>query len=194
MAALTVLGYLKQPHTSAGRVPTPKAMKFFVSQLMEEKRLSLTQEIKAKEEVLENKDDLDDLLTEVTRGLAHNTHSLAIAVTNDGQVWHAGYANLFSNPELQQVEVCTSVFSLLEEIKRINELFFERLPGTSPIEIMFGEELDWPFFDPIGVVSSHFNTPQAIGAIGVIGPQRLNYPQVVPAVRYYRELIEQACL
>ena len=37
MVRLTELGYLKKPHTSAGRIPTPMGMKFYVKQLMKEK-------------------------------------------------------------------------------------------------------------------------------------------------------------
>jgi len=51
MSLLTKSGYLKQPHTSAGRVPTSGAMKFYVDQLMEEKQMSLTDEVKAKKEI-----------------------------------------------------------------------------------------------------------------------------------------------
>ena len=39
MVSLTKSGYLKQLHTSAGRVPTPVAMKFYIDQLMEEKQI-----------------------------------------------------------------------------------------------------------------------------------------------------------
>ena len=45
MVRLTSLGYLKQPHTSAGRIPTSMGMKFYVDQLMEEKALSLNSRI-----------------------------------------------------------------------------------------------------------------------------------------------------
>src|SRR5258708_39055838 len=51
MASLTKMKYLSQPHTSSGRVPTPIAMKFYISQLMEEKQLGVAEEVKAKEEV-----------------------------------------------------------------------------------------------------------------------------------------------
>ena len=39
MAALTEAGYLRQPHTSAGRVPTEDGYRFFVGQLMNETSL-----------------------------------------------------------------------------------------------------------------------------------------------------------
>ena len=63
MSALTKAGYLKQPHTSAGRIPTAVAMKFYIDQLMEEKQMSLAEEVKAKEEVWDVRDDFDQLLT-----------------------------------------------------------------------------------------------------------------------------------
>ena len=49
MVQLTKMKYLKQPHTSSGRVPTPTAMKFYINQLMEEKQLGVAEEVKAKE-------------------------------------------------------------------------------------------------------------------------------------------------
>jgi heat-inducible transcriptional repressor len=45
MVRLTELGYLKKPHSSAGRVPTPMGVKFYVKQLMKQKDLSVTEEV-----------------------------------------------------------------------------------------------------------------------------------------------------
>lgn len=41
MAALEKMGYLEQPHTSAGRIPSPKGYRIYVNELMEEHKLSL---------------------------------------------------------------------------------------------------------------------------------------------------------
>src|SRR3989338_6863047 len=79
MVVLTYLGYLRQPHTSAGRIPTPKAMKFYIDQLMEEKQMSLADEVKAKEEVMDAGNDFDELLDEATHALSHATQSLSVA-------------------------------------------------------------------------------------------------------------------
>lgn len=83
MVALTKAGYLRQPHTSSGRIPSPVAMKFYIDQLMEEKQMSLADEVKAKEEIRDSKDNLDRLLDEATRGLAERTRSVALAATDD---------------------------------------------------------------------------------------------------------------
>ena len=41
LSDLTEMGYLEQPHTSAGRMPSPKGYRLYVNELMEEQRLSL---------------------------------------------------------------------------------------------------------------------------------------------------------
>ena len=41
LAELVAMGYLEQPHTSAGRVPTPMGYRLYVNELMEKQRLSL---------------------------------------------------------------------------------------------------------------------------------------------------------
>src|SRR3990167_2005655 len=51
MVKLTDLGYLQKPHSSAGRVPTPEGMKFYVNQLMKEKEISVTEGVELKEKV-----------------------------------------------------------------------------------------------------------------------------------------------
>jgi heat-inducible transcriptional repressor len=40
LAELTAMGYLEQPHTSAGRVPTPQGYRFYVNELMQRQKLS----------------------------------------------------------------------------------------------------------------------------------------------------------
>lgn len=192
MVALTRSGYLKQPHTSAGRIPTPIAMKFYIDQLMEEKQMSLTDEVKAKEEVWDARSDIEDLLREATHALAQRTNALAVATLVGGnRVWHSGYSNVFLNPEFADLEATANLFSFLEEVQRMQELFFEKMTWTSPIEVLFGEEVGWPEIAPIGVVGTKFKTKDKEGVLGVIGPARLSYATVIPVIRYFKELIEE---
>jgi len=123
MVDLTKAGYLRQPHTSAGRIPSPKAMKFYINQLMEEKEMSLAEEVKTKQEVTTSKDNFDTLMQQATAALARSTQSLAVAATAKGESWRWGYSNVYRNPEFSN-EVCEHLFSALEEAKLLHELFF----------------------------------------------------------------------
>jgi len=71
MADLEELGYIIQPHTSAGRIPSDKGYRLYVDTLLEEK----THEVEdMKELILEKADKLDHLLKQVARLLADNTN------------------------------------------------------------------------------------------------------------------------
>lgn len=193
MASLTHAGYLNQPHTSAGRVPTPKAMKFYIDQLMEEKQMSLVDEVKAKEEVWDSRDDIDRLMDEATRALSQRTRSLSVGAVKDAKkdrYWHAGHSYIFSNPEFSNVETCQSLFSIFEEFDKLDRLFFGSR-GASPLDIFFGEELGWKELMPTSVISTHFNVKGMPGALSVIGPARADYGTVIPILRYFGNLIEE---
>jgi heat-inducible transcriptional repressor len=192
MLALTRMGYLRQPHTSAGRVPSPAGMRFYIDQLMEERQLSLAEEVKVKEGVKTKANDVYDLLDEATHELSEIANSLAVcALDKSGKVWHAGYYHVFEHPEFGDFEATSRLFAFLEEVGQLRELFFRRMTGDVPVEVVFGEDLGWPGFVPVGVVGSRFRIAGNEGALAVIGPARLRYGRIIPIIRYFRDLIEE---
>ncbi|MBM7808158.1 heat-inducible transcriptional repressor [Geodermatophilus bullaregiensis] len=77
MAVLEEQGYITQPHTSAGRVPTDKGYRLFVDRLSAVKPLSAA-ERKAVERFLDGAVDLHDVLGRTVRLLAQLTHQVAV--------------------------------------------------------------------------------------------------------------------
>ncbi|MFD1505307.1 heat-inducible transcriptional repressor HrcA [Georgenia yuyongxinii] len=77
MAALEEGGYIAQPHTSAGRVPTDKGYRAFVDQISTLKPLSPA-ERRAIQELLDDAVDLDDVVERTVRLLAQLTHQVAV--------------------------------------------------------------------------------------------------------------------
>lgn len=77
MAALEDGGYIVQPHTSAGRVPTDKGYRLFVDRLATIKPLSAP-ERRAIETFMEDAVDLDDVVDRAVRLLAQLTHQVAV--------------------------------------------------------------------------------------------------------------------
>ncbi len=83
MADLEELGYILQPHTSAGRIPSDKGYRLYVDTMMEEKDREVEE---MKEMLLEKEDKMEALLKQVARVLAQNTN----------------YATMISAPQLQR--------------------------------------------------------------------------------------------
>src|SRR5437660_12839964 len=57
MARLTELGFLKQPHTSAGRAPTSMGLKYYIQHLMQERELSVRDEVAVKERLWDQRSE-----------------------------------------------------------------------------------------------------------------------------------------
>ncbi|MFD0659397.1 heat-inducible transcriptional repressor HrcA [Thermocatellispora tengchongensis] len=77
MAVLEEQGYITQPHTSAGRVPTDKGYRLFVDRLSQIKPLSAAEK-RAIESFLQGAVDLDDVVTRTVRLLAQLTRQVAV--------------------------------------------------------------------------------------------------------------------
>lgn len=190
MNLLTKTGFLKQPHTSSGRVPTSGAMKFYVDQLMEEKQMSLADEVRAKEEVWDERGNFNKFFDELTHSLANRTGGMAIAATDDGSVWQAGYSNIFAYPEFDTVRACTSLFDFIDEDDQLIDLLFNRFPMETQHDVLFAEDMGIRNL-PVGIVAAHFKVKNKNGAIGVIGPVRQSYSTVIPMIKYYRSMLEE---
>ena len=70
LADLTELGYLEQPHTSAGRMPSPKGYRLYVNELMEEQCLSLAETERINQALQLKMEELDRLLAQAGRAVS----------------------------------------------------------------------------------------------------------------------------
>lgn len=70
LSDLVELGYLEQPHTSAGRVPSPKGYRLYVNELMERQRLSLAETEKINQSLQMKMEELDRVISQAGRASA----------------------------------------------------------------------------------------------------------------------------
>lgn len=93
MADLEELGYILQPHTSAGRIPSDKGYRLYVDQMMLEKEEQLsqaTQEVKEMQKILlEREDKMESILKQMAKMLATNTN----------------YATMISAPQVKRNKI-----------------------------------------------------------------------------------------
>jgi heat-inducible transcriptional repressor len=189
LASLEDKGYLAQPHTSAGRVPTDKAYRWFVN----ETRQRQNQEPSAREQSLlrkrmeSHRSSYERRVHALSETLAEMTAQAALArVENETRLF--GLANILRQPEYQ---LPSSALYLAEVIDRLDSLAREisDKPGTRVYigrEVPFGRSADY------SLVVSSFHSPQGDRiTLGVLGPTRIAYPKVIELVDYTTQLLEE---
>lgn len=78
MAALTEMGYLRQPHTSAGRVPTEEGYRYFVSQMMNQAELPASVQATISHQFYQSRPDIDQWMTLAASILAHQSQGVSV--------------------------------------------------------------------------------------------------------------------
>ncbi|GAB4461648.1 MAG: heat-inducible transcriptional repressor HrcA [Anaerolineales bacterium] len=78
MAALTEMGYLRQPHTSAGRVPTEAGYRYFVSQMMDQAVLPETVQRTISHQFHQSGADMNQWMTLAASILAHQSQGVSV--------------------------------------------------------------------------------------------------------------------
>ncbi len=190
MSFLTKNGLLVQPHTSAGRIPSRLALRLYIKDLMEEKELSVAEEVSVKERVWDLRHQASRLLKETSKVLAEKSHALAVVITEDGELFHAGYANILELPEFYNIKVTRSLLSLLDNFDQVLS-FFKKDYTEELVHVLMGDEFGIENLNPVGMVYTHFHIDDEVkGSLGVFGPSRLDYSTIIPLVRYFGKLID----
>lgn len=194
MVKLTEKGYLKQPHTSSGRSPTSKALKLFVGQLMHLQDLSVADEVKVKQDVWEYRSEMEKLLKESTKILANQTKTMSLAATDEGDIYSSGIGNILDMPEFYDIDVTKHLLDTLDQYSYWWNIVSQLNESQDPLSVLVGEDLGSQLLNQCGGVFVKFVSPQHKGVIGVVGPTRLNYPRIIPIVRYVGNLINEVAI
>ncbi|MCL4366925.1 hypothetical protein M1563_02040 [Patescibacteria group bacterium] len=191
MVKLTDLGFLKQPHVSAGRTPTSMGFRLYINELMKERELPIVDEVSIRQQVFDQRAQFSQMVHAATKALAKKCNTLALSV-NDDDIYYTGAAHMLDLPEFFDIDVTRFVLSLFDEYSLLEKII-NLAQGNDPLHILFGEETGFDFLRPTSFAFLNFETQHGNqGVIGVIGPDRLNFPVVIPYLRYIGEVLQEA--
>ena len=180
MQRLTDGGFIFQPHTSAGRVPTDKGYRFFVDNL-------LKSEISEFEDVFEIEDifqkagkDIFKLASRLTKFLAEESSSLTILnLLERDFFWKEGWEEILREPEFEEKDLISHFTKLLESF----EENIENLKINSGIKVYIGKENPFPKAKDFSIISSKCILPdEEEGIISLLGPKRMDYDRNISLI------------
>jgi heat-inducible transcriptional repressor len=188
MAELERLGYIRQPHTSAGRIPTDRGYRFYVNNLTSE---AATLPEKRAERALTARVQHGGLPERTIRNavdtLVELTHNLGLA-TIGNQLYISGLSNLFGQPEFIDGAQVQQVARLLDNL----EPWLREAAPNEPLSVYIGAE------NPIGraagvtLIISRFRSPFSDHSyVGTLGPTRQSYRDVMSLVAHTGKTLEE---
>jgi heat-inducible transcriptional repressor len=133
MAALTDMGYLRQPHTSAGRVPTEEGYRYFVSQMMNQAELPESVQATISHQFHQSRADIDQWMTLAASILAHQSQGVSVVTAPHADQAKFKHVELISTQGRQVLmvlvmiggEVSQQILTLAEPVSQ------ERLSQTA---------------------------------------------------------------
>lgn len=191
MADLMERGFLLMAHTSSGRKPTPLAYKYYIQELLEEQEIPVLQEVAIKQRLWPVRFEMEKLLKQASLALSDTTHELAFATTSDGFSLYTGVANILDYAEFWDIDIAKGALGLLDRFELMNEFLTKASYGEKEVSILMGDELEFEGLEESAFVFSKYDTRGKTGFVGVLGPSRMKYGNVIPTVRHVKSLVEE---
>lgn len=192
MGNLEDLGYLTQPHTSSGRVPTDQGYRYYVDTCP-----ALASDPSGLEAVdagvlglsIETR-ETEPLLEEASRRLADFTREASFVVAPQAQrapsrvrLYFQGSTHILEKPEFQDVSKVRNLFRLFEEKSRLAEWITAQQEPGREVSVRIGMENEPEAFHDCSVIFARYDSAEGgFGTLAIVGPKRMRYTQTIPLV------------
>lgn len=185
MSELESEGYLYQPYTSAGRVPTVKAYQYYVKNLISEKPPA-SDEQHAMEGLVKQQKDEVKMLKYLARQLAEFSHLATVVGFGPRDVYYTGLSDLFSQPEFIQVDMVRAIAQMVDHLdEAMVRLYHQGIPVN--VEVKLGDTN--PFGEDCALVVTSYSAENSARIIGLLGPVRMDYDANIARLRYVKKLL-----
>lgn len=188
MAELETLGFIRQPHTSAGRIPTDKGYRCYVNEIVgAEGSVPERRAGRALTARLEDSGLPERAIRNAVDTLVELTHNLGLA-TIGNQLYISGLSNLFGQPEFHGGAQVQQVAALLDNL----EPWLREAAPNQPLSVYIGAENPIGRSADVSLIISRFRSPFSDHSyIGTLGPTRQSYRDVMSLVAHAGKTLEE---
>ena len=178
MMSLEEDGFIFQPHTSAGRIPTDKGYRIFVDEMADydSARVQAITVLKGLQ-LQYNAEKVREQLYDCVSLLARSTNLVSFATTPDNpRTFFLGMSNVMRQPEFIGDTVHAS--EVMEVLER-SDNFVNTLAGLeidNSVKTFIGDENILPQTQSCSIIVTKYEKNGFEGYIGILGPKRMNYP------------------
>jgi len=180
MVELEELGYIFQPYTSAGRIPTEKSYKYYVNNCLKNN----------KQTTFKNLIDIsiksENDFKKVAKIMADVSKNAVFWAFHKNNLYYTGVSNLFIQPEFKTTDVVCDISVIIDRMEEIIANSFDKfIIGEN---ILIGS--DNPFGDFLSTVLLKYKHNNQIGVVGLLGPIRMDYEKNISLLSFIKNKLE----
>jgi len=186
-------GYLTHPYTSGGKIPTEKGYRYYVDSMLLQMQLMDEEKAKIVKEYDKKIRRMEDVLEETSRLIEQTTHYTGIVSFLEWQdrMFYKGLSRILEQPEFKDAEKMRLFIKIIEDkqklLKLINRDFSDK------VKVYIGREMESPeMADCSLVVSDYRRKSKPQGRLAVLGPVRMEYNHIIPALEYISDVLSEA--
>lgn len=185
MAALEEEGFITQPHTSAGRVPTEKGYQYYIQHFLEKRQLDKQQQ-QVIDAAVQRRKAQEQRAKQIAKALSVVSGEAVIISVGDNEYYATGLSNLFNKPEFQEhADLMALVGELFDQVDDIMVDMNRRVAG---VEVLIGHEN--PFSEMMSLVVNDYGAGRRSTTVGILGPMRMDYHTNIALLEYIDSLMD----
>lgn len=185
MMELEEEGYIYQPHTSAGRVPTETAYELFLAEIKDVKKKKDLKETET--EILEKLFRRDETaFRQTAKMIAEMSGGAVFWAFHKNDLYYTGLSNLFAQPEFNKVDMVCDVSAIIDRMEEIIDDIFEDLEAGG--QILVGSKN--PFGNFLSTVLVKYKDNNVSSIFGILGPMRMDYARNLALVEFIKHKFE----
>jgi transcriptional regulator of heat shock response len=191
MSKLVDEGFLFKEHSSAGRIPTTLGFRYFLDEMLKEEKVDKLKETQIREKIFQKRFDRNKFIRQAVKELADLSGLAALSLVDD-VVFTSGVGKLLLEPEFENLQLLQSALEIIESETMLASLF-QKFSRNGNLKILIGDDIGIEALSNCGIVCTPYNFFRGgKGYLAAVGPKRMRYSEVIPAVRTVADFIEEA--
>lgn len=195
MVMLEEFGYICQPHTSAGRVPTEKGYKFFVENKVNQEKSEISAQAKNRiEKATQPASNYNEMLKNLAKVVAELTEETVIVCFGKNDIYYTGISNFFRKPEFfarggsalggRNQNVIINIAEVVDELdESMGEVFLHERQET---QVLIGN--DNPFSEKCASIFIDVKVDGHESMFGLLGLMRMDYQANIAVMQYIKRI------
>lgn len=190
MADLEDMGLVTHPHTSAGRIPTDKGYRYYIESLLRLRDLNEHTAKSIKEEYNKLVRSSDELLERTAHFVSELTNYIGLTSFDDyHKLYLDGTSHIIEQPEFKDIKRLYTVLKCLENKDQMLSLLGHDAESDR-LTVYIGKESGTGYLADCSIVTRGYKVKDKVrGRVGVIGPKRMLYERVIPAVEFLADTV-----